>query len=255
MKKFLGALAIASITTIPVAQADIVGFEVGGYQWTADYKGTISSDTDALQGSDIDLQNDLGYSDDKNNVIWAAIEHPVPLIPNIKITSSDLDASAQNDLERTIVFNGQSYLVTENVTTRIDLSNIEYTLYYEILDNWVNLDLGLTLRQYDGQVSLVTPPSGTNISEQEDVDFTIPLIYARGRFDLPLTGVFVDAEMNIINYDDDSVSDLMVALGYESDIGLGAKIGYRMFDLDVKDDDLTADLEFDGAYISAFYHF
>ncbi|TQV81481.1 TIGR04219 family outer membrane beta-barrel protein [Aliikangiella coralliicola] len=255
MKKVLGALAIASVTLAPAAYADIAGFEVGAYQWTPDYTGTISSDSGSVLGSSIDIQNDLGFDDDSHNVIWASLEHPVPFLPNIKVVSSDLDNAASSTLTREIVFGGETYSVNEAVSTTFDTSNTEFTFYYEILDNWINLDLGLTLRKYDGEVRLVTPATGSNLNEFEELDFTLPLLYASGRIDLPFTGFFIDGQLNIISYDDDSVSDTSIAFGYESDWGLGAKAGYRMFDLDVEEDSFKGDLEFDGAYISVFYHF
>lgn len=255
MKKLLGIFAIASFASIPAVQADIAGFEVGGYQWKPDYDGTLVSTEGTVIGSNIDLQSDLGFSDESHNIIWASLEHPVPMLPNFKIVSSDLDVSAFNTLTRDIVFAGETYSVSDDVTTVIDMSNTEYTFYWEILDNWVNLDLGLTLRSYDGEIALSTPTTGSNLNEQEELDFTIPLFYAKGRFDLPFTGFFVDASANIISYDDDSISDLMVGLGYESEIGFGASLGYRTFDLDIEEDDIVLDAKFDGTYISAFFHF
>ena len=255
MKKMLGIIAFASIAALPTAQADVAGFEIGVYQWTPDYSGSINSSTDTILGSTIDLQDDLGFTDESHNVVWASLEHPIPLLPNLKITSSNLDTTASSILTRDIVFAGETYSVSEQVTTIIDSSNTEYTLYWEILDNWVNLDIGATIRQYDGQVSLATPASGSNLNETEPLDFTIPLFYAKGRFDLPFTGFFVDGQVNYISYDNDSVSDMMVALGYESEIGFGASLGYRTFDLEAIEDDLNVDLKFDGAYISAFFHF
>jgi len=255
MKKLLGVFAVVGISSIPVAQADTAGFEIGGYQWNPDYKGFIVSDEGAIAGSQIDLQDDLGYTDEDHNVLWVSIEHPIPVLPNIKIVSSDLDSTANSILTQEVVFGGETFSVSDDVTTVIDSSNIEYTLYYELLDNWVNLDMGVTLRQYDGSVSLSTPSTGSNLNETEDLDFTIPLFYTKARFDLPFTGFFVDGQMNIISYDDDSVSDIMVALGYESEIGFGASVGYRTFDLEALEDDLEVDIQFDGVYFSAFFHF
>ncbi|MCW8875941.1 MAG: TIGR04219 family outer membrane beta-barrel protein [Kangiellaceae bacterium] len=255
MKKLLGAVAIASIVSIPTASADVAGFEVGGYQWTPDYKGTFASDSATVVGTDIDIQNDLGFTDESHNIIWASLEHPVPFMPNIKIVSSDLANAASSTLTRELSFGGETYAVNEDVSTTFDMSNTEFTFYYEVLDNWLNLDLGLTLRKYDGEVRLITDPSGSNLNEFEELDFTIPLFYLKGRVDLPLTGFFVDGQINIISYDDDEVSDTEFSLGYESDFGLGAKAGYRTFTLEVLEDTFSGDLEFDGAYISVFYHF
>jgi outer membrane protein len=255
MNKKLPFVAIAGFLFSSFVQADAAGIEVGTYQWSPDYSGRIAVDDGSQAGTELNLEDDLGFSDEDHNVIWASLEHPVPFLPNIKIVSSDLDSLASSTLTRDITFGGQTYTASENVSSRIDLTNTEYTLYYEFLDNWINLDGGITLRQYDGIVSLRTPATGTNINESEVIDFTIPLLYLKGRVDLPLTGFFVDGEMNVISFDGDSISDTAFSVGYESDIGLGAKAGYRTFSLDVSDSDFVSDLEFSGAYVSVFFHF
>ncbi|TQV75522.1 TIGR04219 family outer membrane beta-barrel protein [Aliikangiella marina] len=255
MKKLLGAVTIASLSVSSVVQADVAGFEVGGYQWTPDYSGTILSSTSTVAGSTIDLQNDLGFTDESHNVIYFSLEHPIPVLPNLKITSSDFENSSSGVITRDLVFGGETFSVSENVTTVMDTSNMEYTLYYEILDNWINWDIGATIRQYDGEVGLSTPANGSNLNESELLDFTIPLFYTKARFDLPFTGFFIDGQINIISYDDDSVSDTMIALGYESEIGFGASLGYRSFDLEAQEDDLDVDLKFDGTYFNLFFHF
>jgi outer membrane protein len=255
MIKKLSMAVLASLSLSGIAQADTIGFEVGGYQWTPDYTGTFSVDQGSQQGTELDIASDLGYTDNSNNVIWASLEHPVPLLPNFKIVSTSFDASSTSTLTRDISFGGETFSLNENVASQIDMSNTEYTFYYELLDNWINLDAGITLRQYDGVVSLKTDPAGSNISESEVLDFTIPLLYLKGRVDLPLTGFFVDGELNIISFQGNSLSDTAFSVGYESEIGLGAKAGYRTFSMVVDESDFVSDLDFSGAYLSVFFHF
>lgn len=254
MKKLITTLAITGILNITAAQADVIGFEVGTSQWTPEYSGTVSSDSSVASGSQVNIRSDLGYNDDSHNILWAKLEHPLPIIPNIKLVSSDLATTANAQLSRSITFSGQMFDSNQAVSSNFDMSNTEYTFYYEILDNWVNLDLGVTLRKYDGKVQLRTT-SGTARNELEQADFTLPLFYAAARADLPFSGFFVDAEVNVTELDNDSVSDTTIGFGYESDSGLGAKAGYRTFDMQVKEDDFKSDLKFDGAYVSIFYHF
>lgn len=251
MKKIIALTALCLITTAPVVMADTLGFELGAYQWKPDYSGVIASDSSNSEANRIDIENDLGYSDESHNIIWFSLEHPLPVIPNFKLVSSDLSSSANNTLERSFVFDGETYSVSENVSSTLDLSNTEVTFYYEILDNWVNLDLGITARIYDGEARLTTDTDNA----VEEIDFTIPLLYGKARFDLPFSGFFVDAEINIISYSGDSISDVALAAGYESDFGFGAKLGVRKFSLDAEDDELLADVELDGTYLSLFYHF
>ncbi len=254
MLKKLSILAIAGLTLSSYAQADTAGFEIGAYQWTPDYSGVFAVDNGNQLGTSIDIRDDLGFTDENHNIIWVSLEHPVPFLPNFKIVFSDLDVSSTIDIEDEIVFGEETFPLAATVTTRVDMSNIEYTFYYELLDNWINLDAGLTLRQYDGLITLaIDAPS--NISESEALDFTIPLLYVKGRVDLPLTGFFVDGEINIISFNGDSLSDTALSVGYESEIGLGAKAGYRTFSMEVEESDFTSDLEFKGAYVSVFFHF
>jgi len=251
----LSLLAATLIAFSPLTQADTVGFEVGGYLWMPDYSGQIALDEGAQQGTTLDLEDDLGFTDDNNNVLWIALEHPVPVLPNLKLVSTDLDLSASSLLTRTVNFGGSTFLANENVSTRMDFSSIELTLYYELLDNWINLDAGVTLRQYNGRVSINTSPSGSNISENEKLDFVLPMGYLKGRVDLPLTGLFVDAQINIVSLSGNTVSDAEFSLGYETEVGFGAKAGYRTFSIDIDENDIVADLDFKGAYVSLFFHF
>lgn len=254
MNKKTSALAIAGLMlSSTYAQADMAGIEVGAYQWSPDYSGYIAVNGSS-SGTELNLVDDLGYTDEDHNIIWASVEHPLPFIPNFKIVSSDLDASASFNFTDPVDFGDEFVGFTGAGTTTIDMSNIEYTLYYEFLDNWINVDAGLTIRKYDGAVSM-NADSDPALAESETIDYTIPLLYLKGRVDLPLTGFFVDGEMNVINYSDYTVSDLSFSVGYESDIGLGAKAGYRTFTLEVDESDFISDLEFKGAYLSVFFHF
>ncbi len=239
-------VAIAGLMLAPFVSADMAGIEVGAYQWTPDYSGTVAADSSA-----INIEDDLGFKDDTHQIIWASIEHPLPLIPNFKVVSSDLSSSATIELSEPLDFGGKTFNDNDEVAAIIDMSNIEYTLYYELLDNWINLDGGLTFRQYDGFVSLDTEAT----SAHQSLNFTIPLLYLKGRVDLPFTGFFVDGTVNIISLDGNSLSDTEFSVGYESEIGLGAKVGFRTFAMDVDESGLLADIEFKGAYISAFFHF
>jgi len=246
LKKTALTLFGATLILSTQVQADVVGFQVGTDSWTPDYSGSISSGPDT-----IDFEDDLGFDDESHSLLWLKLEHPVPVIPNIKIVASDLDAKASSTLSRSITFDGETFNASADVNSRFDMSNTEFTFYYELLDNWINLDAGLTLRQYDGQATIRTATA----SATEDLDFTVPLLYLDARIDLPFTGFFVDSTLNTISAGDNSISDISVSLGYESSFGLGARLGIRTLDLEIDEDDVEADLEFDGTYLNVFYHF
>lgn len=238
------ALSCASALTL----ADNVGVRAGAYRWQPSYDGTVKSGGEA-----VDIRKDLGLSDDDANVFIIAIEHPIPVLPNILLQRSQIKTSATNALSRSFTFDGVTYSGSDTVKTDLDLSHTDATLYYELLDNWVNLDLGLTIRHFDQGVKIRSITSGE--SSKVDLNATIPMIYIAARFDLPLTGLYVGVDGNGIGYSGNTLLDYRAMIGYESRIGLGAEVGVRNFDLTYKDGSDKADVTVDGAYAQVFYHF
>ena len=135
----------------------------------------------------------------------------------------------------------------------MDLTHTDVTLYYEILDNWVNLDVGLTGRVFDDGVSITDETTG--LTGELDIDYVIPLVYAQARFDLPLSGLSVGVEGNAVQYDDDTLYDARLNLSYTFAFGLGIEGGYRIIDFEYDDDDEFADVTIDGVYGGLYWDF
>ncbi len=233
------------------AFADTLGFEVGGYSWQQQFSGEVASGS---LGTLVDIEDDLGFDDETNTVFYALLEHPIPIIPNIKVQQTDLDLSASGTASVDIDFGGIDITVDGDVDSKIDLSHTDFTLYYELLDNWVSLDIGLTARLIqDGLIEITEVSTGD--TESFEADGVLPLLYVAAKFDLPLSGLYVAADVNGLGANDDSIIDYRARIGYESGIGLGIEAGFRSFEIDYDDDDDTADLTIDGNYIGVFYHF
>jgi outer membrane protein len=230
------------------AEADAFGFRAGAYRWNPDFDGDVKSG-----GEKVDVKDDLGFSDESVNVFFVAIEHPIPFLPNLLLQRTQLDASATNTLNRTFTFDDNIYVASDTVKTNLDLSHTDATLYYEILDNWVNLDVGLTIRHFDTGVKIRSVNTGEN--SKVDINATIPMVYAAARFDLPLTGLYIGVDGNGIGYSGNTLFDYRAMIGYESPIGLGAELGMRNFDLKYEDGHDKADVSARGAYAEVFYHF
>jgi len=252
MKPSLNILAIAALAlqfSIP-AHADFVGFSIGAAYWAPSLSGDFNSDGE----SDIDLSDDLDIDDPSQSSLVLSLEHPVPFLPNIRYQSIDLDSDGRNTLTSSIRFDGETYGANETVRSTFDLSHDDIVLYYEVMDNWVNLDIGLDLKKFDGEVSMVGS-TNTNTSSIE-IDETLPLLYLSAKFDLPFSGFYVGADISSFSIDDSSADELTVKLGYESGSGLGIEGGVKTFSLDLDDaDDLDTDIEYDGAYVNGYFHF
>lgn len=232
--------------TAAAAQADtILGIYAGAGVWRSDISGEVQDGT-----TKIDTEDDIGLEDDTNNYFYAALEHPLPLVPNIKIQHTKLSVEGDNDLNRSIDFNGSQFSFNDNVSAEADLTHTDATFYYEILDNWVSLDLGITVRLFDGFVEIQSSTEST----RQDLDAPIPLLYGKARFDLPLTGLSLDAEAHGIGYSGNNLIDASMRIAYESAIGLGLEAGYRSLQLEI-DEDIEGDIDLTGVFAGINFHF
>lgn len=227
------------------AAADVVGWRLGANAWAQQYEGDVASG-----GASVDLEDELGYDDETGFNGYIALEHPVPLLPNVMLQRTEMDADARGFVED-LEFDGIEY--SGEVRSSLDLTHTDVTLYYEILDNWVNLDLGLTGRVFDDGVTITDVTTG--LTGELDIDYVIPLVYAQARFDLPLSGLSVGIEGNAVSYDDDTLYDARLNIAYTFGFGLGIEGGYRVIDFEYDDDDEFADVTIDGVYGGLYWDF
>ncbi len=238
MRKLAVAAASSLILAVPVAQADVIGLGANVSYWDSNLSGRIVNNGDAVS---VDNDLDLDSSSNTNATIY--FEHPVPVLPNVRINYTKVDQSGRGRVG-VAGFDG----VTGNVRSDLEIEQLDLTLYYEILDNWVNLDLGLTARDLSSE--LTVSQVGGVLTSKTKVDGVVPMAYVAARFDLPFTGVSVGGSGNIISFDGDSLHDFNVYGQYEFAL-IQLRAGYRQMSLDYEDDDNTLDVDIDGPFISA----
>lgn len=226
-----------------LAAADVVGLGANVSYWDSNLTGTAS------QGGDtVDVEDDLNLDSDSNVNLTAIFEHPVPVLPNVRINYTAIEQSGRGRIGA----GGFDTLVGGvPVQSDLDLDQLDLTLYYELLDNWVNLDAGLTVRKMDGDLKVrdVSGLSPTPLSRTK-IDAVIPMLYAAARFDLPLTGLSVGAEGSGISYAGDSVLDGAAYAQYDLSV-LRLRAGYRQMNIDYEDGDDALDVELGGPFLSA----
>ena len=244
MKKIVMLSLPLLLQPLPVT-ADVLGVQLGAGGWWYDISGTArykSKDS----ANDIDVNEDLGYNDDSLAYVYAAFEHPVPLLPNIRLSRTKIDSDASGTLRNSVVYGDIVFSANENVRSAVELEQTDITLYYELLDNVVSLDLGLNAKYVDSRMQISGETSG---SESADVSGWVPMLYAALGGELPFTGLSVGAQGSLIQYQDSKFYDYSLGARYSSPWHLGVELGYRALKLDLDDfDDSFADVEFDGPY-------
>jgi outer membrane protein len=247
MKKIILSTVCVSLLTI-TANADFLGAEAGYASWTPAVTGTIQNGTDS-----VDMEKDLGFGDKENNsFVWAYLDHPLPLIPNIKIQQTNYTDKSKGELSKNLTFANTAFAVSEKTTNEFTLNQTDIILYWRLLDNWVNFDIGVEAKSIEGNIKINTLTKHVD----EDFSITLPLAYAKARFDLPFSGFSVEADMATVSYSGNSLTDTKAAVVYESSIGLGAIAGYRNETLKLDDiDNNDVNIVISGVFAGMFYHF
>lgn len=251
MKKIALAVTLASILSTNV-QADALGIYLGGQIWDNKASGTLG---------DGSSQVDFNLEDKKQNSFFIAFEHPIPLIPNVRIASTSLETEGNTTLTTEFEFEGETFREDANVNADFNISYIDYTLYYELFDNdLLSFDLGLTGRDFDGDVTVSAQSNQGATSGRISVTEIVPMLYARTNIGLPLTGFNLYAQGNFLSIDDHTLYDYEVGVSYELidnlavDVNINA--GYRAVKLELDDlNDLYTNIEFDGVFLGTTIHF
>lgn len=254
MKKTILSAAIVATCFLPQAKADtILGLYLGADYWSTSTSGSLGTSTDlqSFQFEDQDFTN-----------FYVALEHPIPLIPNVKIKYNELELNASAALNQSFSFGNRVYSVNTTVTGDGDLSHIDYVLYYEIFDNsLVSIDLGVSAKQFDGYVAVKGDDASLGMAEETlDLKGYVPLAYGAVEFGLPLTGLSAFAEGSFLAFDGSRIQDYQVGIAWEfidnMAVDVALKAGYRSMLLELDDlDDIYTDIKVDGLFAGLQVHF
>ncbi|HFQ60876.1 MAG TPA: TIGR04219 family outer membrane beta-barrel protein [Epsilonproteobacteria bacterium] len=231
---------------------DIIGGEVSlGYYNHAPSGNALYTTPLTGTASSADLEDTLGWSDAQDVFLKAYFEHPLPFIPNVKLGFTKLSHDGTG--AASLFSWGDIVNFSGEINSQLDLRMTDVTLYYELLDNWIELDAGLTGRYLSGDIQVDT------VLESENVSFSswIPMLYAKARFNVPSTDFSLQFEANGISYQGATFYDYELSARYTLAVGLGLEAGYKAFHVD--SDDLSSGLEsnmdFTGAYAAVVWDF
>ncbi|MDX3773146.1 TIGR04219 family outer membrane beta-barrel protein [Chromatiaceae bacterium AAb-1] len=252
MKKQALMLSLGGLLLTSAVQADtLLGVYVGGDVWRTQTEGGFAN-SDQLQ--------QFGFDDKSQASFYVALEHPIPLLPNIRIQHNKLESQGVTTLNSTFTFDDQVFAADTTVANRVDLSNTDYVLYYEILDNsLVSLDFGINAKHVKGSVDVAE--QGVNgLSASHSASQFVPMIYTSAIVGLPFTGLDVFAQGSYAALDDNRIYDIQAGLAYKLIdnlvVDMRIKVGYRAVNLKLDDiDDLYTDLDFKGVFAGIELHF
>ena len=220
--------------------------------WQQDYSGGINSVTSSMI---IDVEKDLRYDKKRGNVFYAAVEQPLPLLPNFKVQCTEMETSGTGTLQREIELNNTPFANGTSFSYSLDLSHTDITGYWQPLQNWVTFGLAFTVCIYDSRI-IVRSRINSGVRVKKEVEQRLPMAYRKASLQIPNTNFSVAAELQVSGYDGSSLVDAQLQIAYESIFGFGAVLGWRSFQLDQENiDDVDADISVSGGYPGVTYQF
>jgi outer membrane protein len=176
------------------------------------------------------------------------------LVPNVRfaVEGYDFDTKALSD---GFEFDNEVYNMSFDTT--FNGSETTGTFYYELLDNVVSLDAGLSIKNIDVDVEF---NSDVNAGTAENINIWLPTLYVSAEAYVPFAGVTIGGMVETVSYDGNDVTVVDAYIGYEvldlvaADVMV--KVGYKARDIKIDDvEDFTMDLSNESVYASVQVHF
>lgn len=244
------------------SHAEILGLKIGVNAWETEVSGGIDFPDVGLLNSALDLDLERDYVLDKENQFTGYIQwdHPIPYLPKIRGSIADISHTG------TLRPSSRNNFSTDE--GKLDLTHLDITAYYTVFDTLVDIDIGITARQFDGELRAKLGDANA----ASDIDSTLALLFTRATIDIPITGLSFGIEasggdtkiIDLGTSGETKGTDISAYIEYASPFGLGIAAGYRKFETEIEakaigtggiNADITMDMELEGPFASLFIAF
>tara|TARA_R110001606_G_scaffold226857_1_gene374941 strand:+ start:140 stop:712 length:573 start_codon:yes stop_codon:yes gene_type:complete len=141
------------------------------------------------------------------------VQHPIPLIPNLRLDVWDFESDPSGT----------------------DISHLDFTGYYGVGLLWASLEGGVTFRNLDME------RGGSSDSE------SVPMLFLAASLAIPGTGITLAAESkSISSFDDVTITDQSFKIQYQPIPVVGLEAGYRSIN---QETNFLGDTDYDGYFI------
>lgn len=222
------ALFVSLIGVSVASAATVLGFSAEANYYSPTVSGNFS-----YTGNGTTTHTRFSDDTQSSYQLSAYLEHPLPILPNLRI-----------DYTPETTFSGaDSSIGTNNVSFK----QLDGTLYYELLDNVVDLDVGVTFKALDGKIEG---------SANQDFNVLIPMIYLSTGIKIPALPIHVVGDVKYVGYHGDSMTDARLKAMWDIVAGLQAQAGLRYESIKIDNrENINADVTFKGPFIGLGYAF
>jgi outer membrane protein len=254
MIRRIALISVACLLCVVAAYSDAlaVGLEVAVGGWRQSIGGTLSYSETNIPGV-IDLDNDIQFDDETKVAGRLKIDMPA-FVPNIYLVAAPMEFEGTGSKSTALNFGDITFDASADLRSKITLNQYDVGLYYGLpfvktgtLDK-LNVDVGLNVRIADFKAEITGASGGVTVSESQSLTLPIPMLYVGVQF-MPISALAIEAEGRGIAVGDNKLYSLTGRVRYNFAGPVFLAGGYRYDKLEIDQDDVDADIEFQGPFV------
>ena len=253
MKNFTLILTFMFFLVFPVTSHSIgLEFTAGG--WNCNPSGYMSYEK-ISSDDNLDLEKDLNYDDETDLTGRVKIDMPL-LFPNIYLMATPMEYDETGQKNVTFNFGDEEFDANVDFDSKLTLNTYDVGLYYGIpllstaTLNKINIDLGINLRIIDLDAEI----EQGSTKESESLILPVPMGYVGVQFK-PVKKLAIEAEARGIAYSGNHYYSIIGRVKYKIFGPLFGAGGYRYEKLKIDEEDVKAEVKFQGPFIEVEMNF
>jgi outer membrane protein len=206
----------------------------------------------------IDLKNDARIEDKTQPWARLKFEHPIPIIPNIKLAYMPVKFEGGGTLTQNIRWGNYTFEANASYNLSAKLDRVDATLYYNLpfiktaTAGKLDVEFGLNVRTitFEGKLEGKARELGIMVSEAASITLPIPMGHLAAEIK-PINQLSLLGEVNYIGFSKSAYYDYRAGLRLSPVRTLlkpFVEVGYRSEKLKIDEKDVKTDINMGGAY-------
>jgi outer membrane protein len=234
------------------SDARAVGLEMAVGGWSQSIGGTLSYTKTNIPDV-IDLDQDIHFDDETKVVGRVKIDTPA-FFPNIYLVAAPMEFEGTGSKSETLTFGDITFDASADLNSKITLNQYDVGFYYGLpfvktgTMGKLNVDLGLNVRIADFEAKITGTSGGITQTETESLTVPIPMLYVGVQF-MPISALAFEAEGRGIAVGDNRLYSLIGRVRYNFAGPVFLAGGYRYDKIEIDQDDVDAEIDFQGPFV------
>lgn len=254
MQKSIIWIAILVISLGLTANAHAWGVELALGGWQQSLGGELGYEVDDADDI-VDLEQDFEFDDELRVTGRVNIDLPL-FFPNIYLIASPLEFEGTGSKSVQVKYGDIEFAADADLDTTLTMNQYDIALYWGIpalkraTNGIFNIDLGLNVRIIDFEAIVSGEEALTSTIVEESVSATIPLPMLYLAFQIePIDEIAIEVESRLISIAGNKLYSIIGRIKYNFAGPVFVAAGYRIDKLEIDEEDIQAEIDFNGPFV------